>query len=118
MSLFAVYLKGLERHGTAYADAQGRVYLSLPERLRHEERSDTIYHVARSGEYLCDLAAAYYAKYYERPLELVPVLAQFQEYPIVDASLPLEEGQIVEIPSVVWIESEAYGDPLTETPQI
>lgn len=108
---------GLDRHSTFY-DEGGILYQTVPERLPSELREDSITHICSGGEYLVDLACKYYGKYINDPVDYYIIIAQFQEYPIQDPLAPLEEGQIIMIPSIQYINDVAFGDSLEEDPEV
>lgn len=115
--ILGIYLQGLERHGVAYTDGEGRLFVSLPEHLPFEVRDDSGVHVCKGGETLLELAIGYYRDSYANPIDMVDVIAEFQENRIVDRSVPLEAGRIVLIPSTTYNEEIAFGEDLSEYPQ-
>jgi hypothetical protein len=117
-SLIGVYTTGLDRHGQVYASEEGKVFLSLRERLPHLQGSDTRIHICKGGERLYDLAVGYYKGLYQRPLDLWPIIAEYQPEPIHDPSVPLSEGEVVLIPGPGYIETVAFGDPLSDSPEL
>ena len=116
--MIGVYLQGLERHGVPYMKDGGYVYLSLPERLPHQIRDDTSLHPCMGDETVLDLALSYFRGRYADPVKIAFAIAQFQETPILDMSVPLVKGRIIEIPSDDYLDEIAYGEALAETPQI
>jgi hypothetical protein len=114
----SIYLSGLERHGVPYSDELGRVFVSLPERLPFEELDESIMHVCKGEERLFDLAIIYYGGMYRNAVDLWPIIAQAQEDPIIDPSIPLAVGEVIMIPSISYIEMTAFGTPLTEYPRL
>ena len=116
--MFGVYLYGLERHGEAYVNDDGEVHLSLPERLPFEERDDTEIHIVQGEETLLDIAAQHYRRTFRNPVDLWQVIAEFQEHTIIDPSVPLDKGMIVLIPSKYYCADIAFGESLSEYPQI
>lgn len=113
-----VYLPWLARHGQAYQNAAGVIHLTLPERLPHVIRDDSVIHVCKGDERLQDIAVYYYRDTYENAVDMWEVIAQFQEDPIVDGSIPLPANRVLEIPSVEYIQEVALGEPLHEYPAI
>jgi len=111
-------LSGLSRHGYAYTGVDGKLYLSLPERLPHEDDSDAVPYTCRGSEYLTDIANAYYAKLFRRPEDVAEVIAEFQEDPIVDLSIPPPQGRVLMLPSPDYIMAIAYGESLSEIPEM
>ena len=113
-----VDLLELERHGIAYTKSDGTVRLSLPERVPYVQRDDNDHYVCRGGETLIDVAIMAYKKFYQHPMDQWPILQQCQEDPILDPSLPLPQGLVLVVPSPSFNEEVAYGEDLTEYPQI
>lgn len=113
-----LYLPWLARHGQAYQNALGEVHISLPERIPFADRDDVITHVCKEGEYLPQIALHYYKNKLPDPILAWEVLAQCQEDPIVDGSLPLRSGTVLVIPHPDYIEQVALGDPLHEFPEL
>ena len=111
-------LQWLNRHGQAYKNEQGEIHVTLPERLPHMDRDDTITHVCKRGERLQDLAVHYYKEYFENAVDCWEIIAQFQEDPIVDGSSELQVGRVLAIPSADYIQEVALGDPLHDYPQL
>jgi hypothetical protein len=118
MPFFGVNLHGLERHGEVYVDDDGKVFLALPERLPFMDRDDTGIHIAQGDETLMDIATLHYKGAFKQPLDLVEVLAQFQEHTVVDFSIPLASGTVVLLPSMEYITDIAFGDSLLEFAQV
>ena len=112
-----IYLYGLEKHGTPYIADSIKVYVSLPERIPFEIRDDSITHVCTGKERVFDLAIRYYRGLYKNPIDHWRTIAQFQEDPIIDPSIPLRSGRIITIPSPAFNDDVAYGDSLTDYPQ-
>ena len=112
-----IKLHGLLRHGSPYvSEYDGRVHLSLPERLPFVVRDDSRTHVAKGAENCFDLAKLYYNKD-SKSADKAEIIAQFQEDPILDLSTPIQYGRVVIIPSEKYIQFIAYGDSLTEYPE-
>lgn len=116
--MIGVFLGGLERHGEPYSYEDGKTYVSLPERLPDEERDDSTTHIATGNENLLDIAVLYYGGAYRNPVDLWQVIAQFQEETIIDPSVPVEKGTVVLIPSVDYCTEIAFGEMLSDYPQI
>ena len=111
-----VYLTGLAIHGYVYRSAAvDRVFLSLPERLPHQQRHDSRMHICKGSETLFDIANMYYPRA-RRPVDYAQVIAQFQEDPVIDLLLPLDVNRIIMVPSEEYIQDIAYGSSLTEYP--
>jgi len=114
-----VFLVGLARHGYAYKEeSTGQIFLSLPEALPFEDADGTIIHVSRGGERLHDLASKYYRHVLQEPLEAVPIIAQFQPERIIDVSVTIRNRQIVLIPPPEYMQETAFGESLTDFPDI
>jgi hypothetical protein len=80
-------------------DDQGRLYLSDRSRYLYRELPDNQYHLVVEGDTLFLLAATYFEGV-ERPAGLFWVIADFQPTPIHDATLALENGRLLAIPSM------------------
>jgi hypothetical protein len=117
-SQLGLYLPRLLRHGTAYANAAGELHLTLPERIPYIEYEDTEIHVCGGAEYLHSIVVHHYKDSLSEPLEAVEVIAQFQPDPIIDYSVPLPSGYILLLPPSSYFHEVAYGQSLTETPDI
>jgi len=114
-----IYLKGLSRHSTVYEDTtRGELHLTLPERLPYEPTDDCWIHICHGDERLFDIAIAYFKDAYQDAVDLWETIAQFQEEPIQDPFVPLPEGKVLLIPSVNYIETTVFGEPLTQWPQL
>jgi len=113
----SLHLPWLARHGQSYQNADGEVHLTLPERLPHEDRDDTITHVCKAGERLYDIAIHYFKDSMgDYAVDCWEIIAQFQEDPIIDGSVLLESNRVLLIPSDEYIQEVALGDPLHEAP--
>ena len=110
------YLPWLSRHARPYQNALGEVHLTVPERLPHMQRDDTVVHICKDGETLQGLAVMYYQNSISNAVDCWEIIAQFQEDPIVDGSVPLGVGRVLLIPSAEYIREVALGDPLHEYP--
>jgi hypothetical protein len=110
------YLPWLQRHGEIYQNSADEVHISRPERLPHVQRDDTIVHICKEGERLQDIAVAYYKDAFAEPVDMWEVIAQFQEDPIVDGSVPPGADRVLLIPSAEYVKEVALGDPLHEYP--
>jgi len=114
-----VFLRGLAIHGMVYADeSTGAVHLTIPERLPYDVNNEWPLHICKEGDTLFNLAIAYYKDVYPVPCDLWEVIAQAQEYPIVDPSIPLPEGLILQIPTPDYLSATAFGQSLSSTPLI
>ena len=112
-----VHLHGLLRHGSAYVSAyDGRVHLSLPERLPFADRDDTRIHICKGKENCFDLAVSYYPRAVQ-PANRAEIIAQCQEDPIMDLTVPIAIGRAILIPSEEYIQFIALGETLTDTPE-
>lgn len=109
-------LAWLNRHGVPYRTDRGEVHLTTPERLPHQQRDDTSIHVCRGGERLIDVAMVHFKDYIDWAADCWEVIAQFQDPPIVDGSVPLPHGTVLQIPSLEYVQEVAFGDPLHEYP--
>lgn len=114
----SLFLPGLSRHGYAYEGADGKIYLSLPERLPHEPREDSIPYECNGSEYLFNIACAFYRGLFKNPEDVAEIIAEFQEDPIIDISVPPPQGTILQLPSPEYILQYAYGDSLSDIPDL
>lgn len=112
------FLFGLARHGASYKDEGGRIYLSLRERLPFIDRDDWITHICKGGERCADLAIKYFKRYFMHPVDAAPIIAECQEYPILNVFDRLEQGRVMLIPSNDYINDIAYGTTLYDTPKL
>jgi hypothetical protein len=106
------------RHARAIQFDDGRIIFRLPERIPFEDRDDSILHISNGRERLWDLAQLYYGSEVRDAIDLWEVIAQFQPEPIQDPSIPLQAGLSVLIPSLEYIEDVAFGDSLSDVPEI
>jgi hypothetical protein len=113
-----LYLERLARHATVYKNSLEELHLTLPERLPHVLSEFVTTHVCKGEERLQNIANKYYRGLLEFPLDAVDIIAQFQEEPIIDTSVPLEPNRVILIPPLSYIQEIAYGDSLTEYPTI
>jgi len=118
VTYISLVLERLERHALPYRDEDtGRVYLTLPERLPHDDTDEPATYVCRGHENLLDIAVLHYRKFYAHPADLWQVIAEFQEEPIIDPFTPPPQGRVILVPSPSYIEEVGYGEPLTDTPE-
>ena len=87
------------RNAPAYQDAEGRWYLAPRRRMLFRDLPDTRMHPVTAGDTLWGLADRYF-----QPLEdaalLYWAIGDFQPTPIADATLALEAGTRLYVPSV------------------
>jgi hypothetical protein len=112
------YLPWLQRHGQIYQNDADELHITVPERVPHVLRDDTVVHICKADERLQDIAVYYYKNSIEAPVDCWEIIAQFQEDPIIDGSVPMEAGRVLLIPSLAYIQEVALGDPLYEYPQL
>lgn len=113
-----IRLDRLARHASAYQNELGEIHLTLPERLPHVTSDEDVTYVCSGAERLQDIVCKMYHGLLDHPIDAVEIVAQFQEDPIVDTSVPPEANQVIMLPSLNYIQEIAYGDPLTEFPEI
>jgi len=117
-SLATFSLGGLYRHGYVYEGVDGRLYISVPERMPALEIVDGYYPVVHEsrggGETLMNIAIRYYKGILGVPLDAWEVVAQFQEDPVLDPFVPLARGRLLQIPPSSFYSSVVYGTPLSE----
>jgi hypothetical protein len=112
------FVFGLARHGASYRDDTGKVFLSLRERLPFIDRADWITHVCKGGERCVDLAIKYFKRFFAFPVDAAPIIAECQEFPVLNVTDLLEKGRVVLIPSPDYVNDYAYGSSLLDTPRI
>lgn len=77
------------------------VLRTLPRsKYTYRDLEDNIVHVVKATETLFTIAATYYTKVLKRPTMWYWVIADFQPTPIIDATIILEPGSRLIIPSV------------------
>jgi hypothetical protein len=113
-----LYLERLARHANVYKNALGELHITVPERLPHLLSDGVQTHICKGEERLQNLANKYYKGLLEAPIDAVDVIAQFQEEPILDTSVPLEPNRVLLIPPASYVQEIAYGDSLTEYPEL
>ena len=89
-----LYLPRLLRHGTAYVNYKGETHLTLLERLPHVVLEDAALKVCGGGEYLHHIVIHHYSGVLSDPLDALDVVAQYQEEPIIDYSIPMIANRI------------------------
>jgi len=113
-----IRLRGLYRHSTVEQTDEGRIYPGLPERVSWELRDDTALYRTAEKEYLHDIVVGFYKGYYTQPLFVVEIVAQFQQPPIIDVSVPLPADYTLQLPSTDFIESVAMSDDSVWLPEM
>jgi len=117
-SLASFNLGGLYRHGAIYEGADGRLYVSVPERLPAFDVVDgqyaAVYAARGGGETLIDVALLYYRGTLSSPVDAWEVLAQFQDDPLVDPFCYLTRGRLLQVPPAAYFGAYAYGDSLLD----
>jgi len=116
--LIGIYLQESELHGVAYEADDGKLYVSLPERVPFDGGDDGIPHICTGNENLLDICLAYFRGVYQGPADKAWVVAQAQDEPVQDWLVPLPRGTILIIPSIAFNEEVASGDSLSEYPQV
>jgi hypothetical protein len=100
-----------------YTDARGRKFFGPRPRFLYRDLPDNRMHPVREGDTLHRLAHRYFPGLgppaldgEPRPAELFWVIGDFQPEPIFDATIRLERGGILIVPSVVTVESQILTD--------
>jgi len=112
------YLPWLSRHGEAYQNAKGETQLTIIERLPSINYDESITHIAKEGENLFDVAVYYYKDHIDNPADCWEIIAESQEDPIVDGSVPLKAGTLLLIPPRSYIQEVALGTSLRDSPPL
>jgi hypothetical protein len=118
--LAAYDVGGLGRHGYIYEGTDGRMVLSVPERLPNLEMVGEAFPEAyecKGWELPMSLPGMFYRGILGRPIDAWEIIAQFQEDPIEDPFEPLARGRIIMIPPIEYF-SIAYGSSLSEQPEL
>lgn len=99
------------RHTFAVAeiDANGNTVLNERVPFRFRPYRDNRQHTVRDGDTLFALAGLYF-KPLPRPCGLWWVIADFQPTPIYDATLRLDPGRVLIIPSVRAVTEELFSE--------
>lgn len=90
-------------------DENGNLFLTDREPFLFVERSDNRHHVVTEGDTLFSLAHRYFSPL-ERPAKFYWVIADFQPDPIIDASLKLEIGKSLVVPSLRCLVEEIFNE--------
>jgi hypothetical protein len=114
----SVYIDRLQRHGAPYRNDDGETHVDLPERLPHVHYEQATTFICGGGERLHDIVIARYNGIVEDPIDMLDIVAQYQEEPILDTSIPLPAGLVLELPPPLYRQDVAYGDSLAEYPKI
>jgi hypothetical protein len=113
-----IAVAGVYKHAPLARREDDSLMFMLPERISFDPDDEYTMHVCQGNERLRDLAIKYYYRAHYNPLDLWPIIRDFQPEPIQDASIPLKAGTIVYMPSDEFIEEIAHGDPLSDTPEV
>lgn len=93
---------------------------TLNERVpfAYQQLGDTVQYIAQGGDTLWGLAARYYAalvpRFVKRAEDLWWVIADFQPQPITDATIALQAGQILSIPSAMTVQNLVFNPALQQ----
>jgi len=90
-------------------DDQGRQYLTDREPFRYAVFDDNRVHVCRDGDTLQGIASTYFAPLPDAPL-LWWILADFQKSPIIDPTVKLTAGRVIDVPSVRTIVDRIFSE--------
>lgn len=96
------------QYSRAFEDANGNVYLEVPDPIRFRSLRDNVTHVVQAGETLSFIAYRYYPGF-ERAALFWWVIAAFND--IVDATLPLQSGTRLVIPSERFVREVVLAPP-------
>jgi hypothetical protein len=90
--------------------------LTLTDRdpYRFAPFSDNIQHAVKSGDTLFSIANRYYAAMKQAP-QLWWVIADFQPEPILDPTIQLEIGRVLQIPSLQTLQTEIFASTRQQT---
>jgi len=114
----SAYLPWLSRHGEVYQNELGETQLTITERLPSIGYDETITHIVKEGETLFDIAVHYYKDQVDNAADCWEILAECQEEPILDGSVPLRAGQLILVPPRSYIQEIALGSSLRDSPQL
>lgn len=90
-----------------HLDEAGRRFLGPRPRFEYRELDDNSFHTIEEGQRLWHLAQIYY-RGVRRAGNLWWVIADFQPEPILDATLTIEPGTIIIVPSLRTVESQVF----------
>jgi hypothetical protein len=90
-------------------DSEGRTYLSDRVPFPYKQASDNRSHVVVEGDTLFQLAHELFDPL-ERPSQYFWVIADFQPEPIIDATLKLQIGSTLIVPSVRMLVEEILNE--------
>lgn len=94
---------------SASLDDGQRLVLTEREPFRYQPRADNRVHVAATGDTLFTIAHRYFSPL-PRPAGLWWIIADFQPEPILDATLALDTGRMLVIPSVRVVVEEIFSE--------
>jgi hypothetical protein len=114
----SIRLERLARHATAYQNYLGETQLTTPERLPFVEYDGAIPHICKGDEYLQDIANLYFRNLIDYPVDIAEIIAQYQEDPILDLSIPLSTNRVISVPPLSYIMEVAYGESLADNPKL
>lgn len=92
----------------AFQDDDERWFLEVPYPFRFTNERDNVAYQVSAGDTLQILAYRFY-RGFDLPAQLWRAIAEFND--IIDATLPLEEGKILMIPSPRWIRDVYFAPP-------
>lgn len=91
------------------ADADGNLFLTDRVPFRYQKETDNRTHTVVDGDTLFHLAHTYFAPL-DRPSQYFWVIGDFQSEPILDATLKLDVGRVLIVPSVRLLVEEILNE--------
>jgi hypothetical protein len=90
----------MKRYDLCWEVKEGNKFITLDRSpWNFQKFEDTTIHICKGGEMIWEIAAQYYKDIFERPSMWYWIIADFQPSPILDATLAMQQGQKVYIPS-------------------
>lgn len=112
---------GLYRHALVMRDPDedNELIFLLPEQVEYQPHDGMTVFAVEVAQTLQEICMAHYGATSVRyPWRTAEIVAQFQPSPILDLSVPIQTKRMLYLPSVDWIDAVAYGDTLTEVPDL
>lgn len=91
-------------------DEDGNLWLYPPVPYAYRELDDTIEHTVIDGDTPWSIAGRYWAALGSRASELYKLICDFQPTPIIDATVRLEAGTTIYVPSLRTVVEEIFNE--------